>query len=431
MRSVSPRDVCADVSRFLDRAAKPYARTGKDLVITTHQWSAESARGKPTSYFGEWPSECTTADFDAAVGLAHERFGKPTHRTNARNLELSGAEYECFWRVSIDRVDEVLEFLESVPTCTAGEFAPVSANYSCLFLLRDLETGAVMPKQGTRYYPLPLGTLSVNLQRQCWGNLRLLLPFPEPDQAVADYVVALQEHAPLWIDPRYFDHVVPGPDNSRFHATRLPPSWIGVTPAGELRLDVARTGIVPLEIDLPTDAEMAEEDIARDDAPYSTNYLAVAMALRDLSTATLVIRGAEDADYMVEQAAAWLDMPVHAVRTLRQPKSPSIEEELRTIISGLDGRRAVLFLEIVPWGTDKVSAALPSQMHGRVLMGVELPPEVRLVVSVEHPLRAPPDAQSRYDMALTEGFLTKQQRDFMWRQARRATWREVVVEVLR
>jgi hypothetical protein len=85
----------------------------------------------------------------------------------------------------------------------------------------------------------------VELQRRCFGNLTLILPFGEPDAAVANYVVALQEHAPVWLDPRYFDHVVPAPDGSRFRRTRLPPSWIGVTPTGDLRLDASRSGVTP------------------------------------------------------------------------------------------------------------------------------------------------------------------------------------------
>ncbi len=369
-------------------------------------------------------------DFDAAVRLAHQRFGTPTYRPSASNLALAGAEFECHWRVSTDRIDDVLEFLACVPSCTGGEFAPVNASYTCLFLLRDLDSGAVVPMQGSRYHP-GQSMLSVELQRSCRASLRLTLPFDAPDDAVANYVVALQEHAPVWLDPRYFDHISPEPDGSRFQRTRLPASWVGVTPTGELRLDASRSGITPMEVDLPSDAEMAGEDVTRDDAPFQVNCAAVALALRRPSVATILIRGAEDAEYMVERAAASLGMPLHLVRTVRASRSLSLEEELRTVVSRLDGRRAVLLLEVVSYVASATNAALLSQMAGRVLFGVALPPEVRLVVSVDGtPGEGALAAATRSDEASTEGFGTRQQLEFLQRQASRAGWREVVIEVL-
>lgn len=429
-RSATPRDVCADVSHFLERAAKPYARTGKFVLIIAQRWSTESASEKHATLNGEWPSECTPADFDDALRLAQSDFGEPRHRTSERNLESQGLELEWYWRVPVDRVDEVLDFLDSVPSCTGGEFAPVRASYSCLFWLRDLDTRSVLPKQGTRYHPLQ-STLSVDLQRSCRGSLALTLPFDEPTDMVANYVVALQRHAPVWLDPRYFDHIVPAPDRSRLQFTRLPPSWIGVTPAGDLRLDASRSGITPMELDLPTDAEMAAEDATLDDANRQRTYATIVTALRERSLATLLIRGADEAEYMLEHAANWLEMSLRVVRTVRVSRSLSIEEELRTVISGLDGRQTVLLLEIVPYAEPETNAALLSQMAGRVLMGVELPPDVRLVVSVEvAPSEDARAAAERYDAANTEGFGTKAQLEFLGRQASRAGWREVAIEVL-
>ncbi|MEO5814652.1 MAG: hypothetical protein ABIT20_05170 [Gemmatimonadaceae bacterium] len=184
----------------------------------------------------------------------------------------------------------MLAFLDDVGGCTSGEWAPVHAHYSCLFHLRDLTTGKVLPRQGKQYHPM-LSWLSVTLQRRSVATLGVILPFAEPDDAAADFVVALQEHAPVWLDPRYLAHVVPADDNSRFHRRRLPESWVGETPSGVPRVDASRSGITPRVIDLPTETEMAAEDAMRDDAQFQANYVAVANALRKQSMATLVIRG--------------------------------------------------------------------------------------------------------------------------------------------
>jgi hypothetical protein len=70
-------------------------------------------------------------------------------------------------------------------------------------------------------------------------------------------------------------------------------------------------------------------------------------------------------------------------------------------------------------------------MAGRVLLGVDLPPELRLAVSVDgQPGEAVLAAEERWLLAKTEGFGTRRQMEFLWRQAARARWREVVVEEL-
>ncbi len=426
MRSESPRDAWADIRHFLDRAAKPVQRSGKYIGITARRWSSESASGQPASGFGEWPSECSIADFDAAVRLASERFGRPRHKSKTRD----GFEVEQVWFVPVERADDVLDFLDLVPTCTDGsEWAPVHASYWCLFHLRNLTTGRTMPRQGGRLYPRQ-STLSATLQRRSRAGLAIVLPFGEPDAAVADYVVALQEHAPVWLDPRYFDHFTPKPDGEQFHRRRLPSQWIGET-GGELRLDTARSGIAPLEESQPTDAEMAA-DATQDDAQFQANYVAVANALREHRMTTLVIRGPRESGkrYMVEQAAAWLDMPLHVIRTDRDATSLSFADELRAIISAWDGRPALLLIDVSHW-TPETNAEVLAQMAGRVLLGVEIPAGMRLVVAED---TAPGDASgaaiARAHVARDEGFATPQQLEFLRRQAQRAAWREVAVELL-
>jgi hypothetical protein len=67
------------------------------------------------------------------------------------------------------------------------------------------------------------------------------------------------------------------------------------------------------------------------------------------------------------------------------------------------------------------------QDHAPVWLGVELPPEVRLVVSVEgEPSESARAAASRWDAANTEGFATRRQLEFLRQQASRAGWREAV-----
>jgi hypothetical protein len=419
------------VRRFLDGAAEVYPQKEKEhITLTTRRWSAASSSAQTTSWLGEWPAECSTAEFNAAVRLAEERFGKPKHRTNKSRLKRDGLETELVWHVPADRIDEVLDFLESVPNCTGGNWAPVQASYWSMFRLRDLETGAVLPEQGERFQPMQ-SSLNLVLQRRSTAWLTLIFPFAQPDAAAANYIVALQAQAPVWFDPRYFDHMTLERDGTGYRRVRLTPDWIGLTPDSAPRLDVSRSGIDMMDADLPTEAEMATEDRTRDDAPFQTNFAAIANALRRHSLATLLIRGAEDAEYMVEQAAAWLERPLYVVRTLRPPDLPSVEEQLRMVVSGLDGRPTLRLLEIVPYASAATNAALLSQMAGRVLLGVELPPELRLVVSVDvdpgEPVLA---AETRWMLAKTTGFGTGRQIEFLRRQAARARWREVVIDEL-
>lgn len=364
------------------------------------------------------------------MNIARKRFGKPLRPSSKSSLEEHGEEAELVWRVSTDRIGDVLDSLEQVPACSGGEWAPVYAHFSFLFRLRHLVKGTVIPNQGKRFYPLQ-SSLSVHLQRRCWANLDIILPFDEPNETVADYVVALQEHAPVWLDPRYFDHVVPAPDNSRFHRRRLPPEWIGVTTSGALRLDASKSGITPVEPDLPTDAEMAAEDRTRDDAPFHKNYLALATALREHSLATVVVHGAADTEYMLEQIARPLEMPLHVVKTEREQASIPVEETLRAIVSGLHGRRSMLLLVLDPYGAQATNAALLSHAAERVLLGLKLPPALRLIVSVVGALRdVEMAAWMRWFAARQYGFATSEQLSFLQRQLSRTGWSHVRIEVL-
>ncbi len=430
-RSESPRAAWAEVRRFLTDAAAPYAPKRREHVtLTTRRWSADSAGEELRSWLDEWPAECSVAELDAAMRLAEERFGRPKHRGGRSQLKRSGLESELVWHIPIDRIDEVVDLLERVPSCTGGKWAPVHASYFCQFRLRNLETGAVLPQQGARFQPMQ-SSLTLVLQRRSTAWLTIIFPFANPDAATADHVVALQTYAPVWLDPRYFDHMTPEPDGPGYHRVRLTPDWIGLAPDGTPRLDVSRSGIGAPEVELPTEEEMAAEDRARDDAPFQANCTAIANALRRPSLATLLIRGADDARYMVEHAARWLERPLHVVTTLRSSDLPSIEEELRTVVSGLNDRPTLLLLEIVQHGNAQTNAALLSQMAGRVLLGVELPPAVRLVVSIDaEPGKGVLAAQRRWMLANTEGFGTRRQIEFLERQANRAGWREVVIEEL-
>ncbi len=176
---------------------------------------------------------------------------------------------------------------------------------------------------------------------------------------------------------------------------------------------------------------MAREDTARDDAPFQKNYIAVATALRAHSLAILVIRGADDAEYMVEKAAESLGIPWHVMRTIRDSTTPSFEDDLHAAVSSVDGRGVVLLIEVVSFAAKETNDAILSQMDGRVLLGVPLPRELRLVVSVDgEPSEAAQAADSRYHAALSEGFGSREQLEFLRRQAARTGWRDVVIEVL-
>lgn len=431
MRRDSPRDAWADVCRFLERAAKPWRGEGKSLTIIARRWAVGTSGGAGGDWLPEWPTDCSVADFQAAVRFARQCFGSPAQTSGKAFLKRCGLEEEYVWRVPTARVGEVLDFLERVPTCTRGTNAPVHASCQFVFRLRDLETGAVLPHQGERHHPF-MSMMNVTLQEHCSATLwPLVLPFARPDEATANYVVALQSYLPVWLDPRYFDHVTLAPDGSGYRRLRLRPEWIGRTPSGALRLDASLGGIIPKTVDLPTEAELAAEDPARDDAPFQANFAAVATALRGLELGTLVIRGADDAAYMVEHAAKWIGLPLHVVRTRPSAGAPGLADELRTTIAQLEERPAVLLLEIGLIIAAEASDALLSQLRQRVPMGVEIPPDVRLVVSMEgSPGEAAQAAEARWDDAQLEGFGSPEQLDFLRREAARARWRDVVVEVL-
>jgi hypothetical protein len=430
-RSDSLRDVWEDVRRFLERAAEPYPDEEDSLMITARRWSAESMRGKPASWFGEWPAECSVADFDAAVRLANERFGKPKHRSSKARLKRDGEEEEMGWHVRVDRVDEVLDFLERVPTCTGGEWAPVRASYCRSFRLRDLETGEVLPHQEERYHPMP-SSLSVLLQRRSAASLVLVLPFAQPDDGAVDYVVALQEHLPVYLDPRYFDHMTPASDGSRYHRLRLPPGWVGLTPDGEPRLDASRSGITPAEVDLPSDAEMDAEDPKRDNASFYAHYAAVEGALLEHAMAAALIRGAPDLTrHLVKQAAERLGIPLHVVSTMRPSRSQTLAAELRATLSGLEGRPSVLLVELDFFASRKANATVLAQAATRVLEGVEIPAPVRLVMTELGPVgEAARAASARLFAARDDGFGSARQIQFLVRQEWRTAYRDVAIVLM-
>ena len=148
------------------------------------------------------------------------------------------------WHVQIERAEEVVELLERVSSCTGGAIAPVHASFFSLFRLRDLDIGKPLPRQGKRHH-IQQSSLRLQLRRESKASSVLALPFTEPDAHAAEYVVALQELLPIWLVPRYFDHVTLAPDGATFSRRRLAPEWVGVTVNGALRLDVSKSGITP------------------------------------------------------------------------------------------------------------------------------------------------------------------------------------------
>ena len=431
-RAVALRDVWRQVNDFRERFIAPFG--GETLMLTAQRWSAESLRNHPEilEWFGAWPPELTRADFDAAVHLARERFGQPKHSSDTRRLR-DDLEEEHHWQLPLARVDELLEYLEAVAPCTVGTLAsPILGRYGCAFRLRDPRTGAVLRGQTKRHFHI-FSQIGVELRQRSTASLQLIIPFAEPDEKTADYVMAVQEHAPLWIDPRYFDHFVPEPDGSEYlyRGRRLPPEWIGRNATGELRLDASKSGIVPQPLDLPTADDLASEDREADLAPYRENFFAVYAALREHRAAALLVRGPSEGagEFMVESSAEQLGMPVHRVRTLRLKKdAPTVAETIRTLVWGLEDRPAVLLVELVPHGDRTANEAILAQMATRTLDRATLPSSIRLVVLEETVgSDATREAGEREWEARREGFATREQLDYLDRRHSAAAYRDVEV----
>jgi hypothetical protein len=431
-RAVALRDVWREVSLFRERFIAPIE--SEYLMLSTQRWSVESLANEPgmLEWFGVWPPELSRSEFDAAVHLARRRFGEPNYSSDTRERR-EELEEEHHWHLPLARVDELLEYLETVASCTVGSHAaPVSGRYGCPFWLRDPTTGVVLPGQSRRHFPVT-SQLDVELRQRSTASLQLIIPFAEPDETTADFVMTVQEYAPVWIDPRYFNHLVPETDDEDserlYRRRRLAPEWIGRTATGELRLDASRSGIVPQVLNLPTAEDLANEDREADLAPYRENFYAVYGALREHSAAALLVRGPTDG-YMVEQAAMQLGLPIHKVNTLRSNKdAPSVAETIRTLVWGLEDRPAVLLVELMPQrGERTANQAILAQMATRTLDRATLPPSVRLVV-IEATLGsdATRKAGELEAEARREGFATREQLDYLDRRHSAAAYRDVEV----
>ena len=431
-RAVALRDVWREVSAFRERYIAPIE--SEYLMLSAQRWSAESLRDEPVmlELLGAWPPELTRAEFDAAVHLARVRFGEPKYSSDTRRWR-EELEEEHHWHLPLARAEELLEYLEAVAPCTVGsQAAPVFGRYGCPFSLRDPKTGVVLPGQGERHLA-QTSQLDVELRQRSTATLQLKIPFAEPDERTADYVMALQEYAPVWMDPRYFDHLVPEPDGSKYlyRRRRLPPEWIGRTPTGEPRLAAAKSGIVPKVSDLPTAEELASEDRETDLAPYAQNFHAVLGVLREHRAAALRVRGplGSALEFMVGQAAEQLGLPIHTVRTPRlETEAPTVAETIRALVWGLEDRPAVLLVELAPYGNSTANEAILAQMATRTLDRATLPSSVRLVV-IEDTVGsdATHRALQRESEAQRQGFATREQMGYLRRRHAAAAYRDVEV----
>ncbi|MEO6525031.1 MAG: hypothetical protein ABIP93_00235 [Gemmatimonadaceae bacterium] len=430
-RSDSLRVVWGDAMTFIEHTA-PAAREKPCFVVMARRWSAESMRSELESWLGEWPTECSIADFDAAVRIGRERFGKPKHDERGARARRNGLDEQVVWFVSLDAAERVLDFLERVPNCTVGALAPVHASVFWSFNLRDLESGVRLPGQGQRFHPQQ-SSLSLTLQSRSYADLHLILPFAEPNEDVADYVVALQEHAPMWIDPRYFDHMTLAANGPGYERRRLPPDWIGLTLEGRTRLDASRSGITPPTDKLPSNREMTLEDHASGDAAFYANLATVESALREHGAAAVILRGdVTTTSHLATQAARQLGLPVHTVDTWRLTNDePTVTESVRAVVDGLDWQGGVLVIVLFPLSTPRLADEIVAQAATRTVQGMALPTSLRLVL-LTHSL--PGDearSAAEREWEVRQHLIgTKEQRDFLRRQQYRAAQREVRIELL-
>ncbi|MEO5814651.1 MAG: hypothetical protein ABIT20_05165 [Gemmatimonadaceae bacterium] len=122
---------------------------------------------------------------------------------------------------------------------------------------------------------------------------------------------------------------------------------------------------------------------------------------------------------------------MHVIRTFPTSETPSFADEVRATAAASNGRPALLLVEVVDQVQRATNVAVLSQMAGRVLMGVALPPGMRLVVAEDIAVgAATAAAMERAWLARDEGFASREQLAFLDRLHARAAWCEVTVEVL-
>jgi len=428
------REVWSGTRHFCEQIVAPIGKPAV-MQVTVHRWSPERlAERAHMDWVGPWPASVTRADFDEAVEVAGRRLGKPKYSSSSRRRIDPVFDEEHTWLVPITRSDEVLDYVEQMKHCTVGKpFAPVQVSYSCVFRLRDPKTGKAFRGLTWKHYPM-MSQVSVHFAQECTSTLMLVMPFAEPDESAAEYVMALQEHAPVWMDPRYFDHMVPEPAEAErlYRRRRLPPEWIGRTSTGELRLDQSKSGLTPALLDLPTDEDLATEDRAARDAAYREKFYALERALRDHHAAAVLVRGpfGSSVRHIVTQVATTLGMPAHVVEVARKPgtTSPSVAEELRTLVWTLEDRPAVLIIELSHEPDDPANAAILTQMSTRTVDRAALPSDVRLVVIAHSDgSEATQKAMWLVETARQEGFATREQLDYLSRRHSHSAFRDVEV----
>ena len=428
-RGRSARASWQEARAFIDRVADPLPGPWETLSLLLQRW--DTADGRDDEEYGPWPADCTEERFATAMRRAVERFGPPDHSSLGGRARATRLQEDHHWSIPIERVNELFEFLDAATGCIRGvkQIAPVSAFYGCSFWLRDPATRVVLPGQGFEHLRMA-SRLDVLLQDESAALMQLLLPFADASTA-ADYLVALQQHAPVHIDPRYFDQCTPT-DTDRYDRRRLPLSWIGEGADGQPRLDPARSGLVPRDTNLPTDADLAAEDREQEDEPFHAAYYWIKSALETGAPEMLLISGPymSSIRYIVEQAAGRLGLGVQAMLWVGTG-SPS-GSEVAEALAGSGGRAMLLLVEIPDWVDPYQKAAVVEEAGHRIVGGVALPASVRVVLAegVEAgPVAAA--AERRLDEARQEGFLSSAQADYLAREAQRAAWREITVAVAR
>lgn len=172
--------------------------------------------------------------FEQAVGLAGGAFGAATRRVSV--VGATQTEYEHAWMLRPNEIGEALAVMDQLPAIPEhlGRGLLV-LSIEALFLLRDPETGRILPGQGADLYgdqeaepKLFLGQSRVylRLSQRSTCALFLSLPFPEVSRAAFGLIGQLQETLPFRLSPARWARWQLNAQGTRYYKRRLNPSLL-------------------------------------------------------------------------------------------------------------------------------------------------------------------------------------------------------------
>lgn len=351
-RSADPRAVYEDARRFIERCTRLVVRETTVSIVVDPRATGGSA-------------DAGDAALERVVRRLAKRFGEPTLRPGPRR-----AFDDWSWGLPIERAGEVVDFLGGLIKERPDEASHVTVGLSWLFFLRDPVSGRTLPFQQRKYRrgrPL-LPWLSLTLGQESRADVILVFPFERPDERCRQYVLALQQHSPVALDPRYFDHFAPYDDNRGFERTRLPAGWL----AGE-GVDVASRR--PSELRPVGSGALV--------SALGNVVAAVAEALRTHAYRAIVVTGPNliSLSSVFERAAKAGGLQLSEVDCMMVQSPDELEPAVSRAIANLGTGPAVLVLDGVNLAFAPLRSALHDLVRTRQIGTTSLPPSLRVGVT--------------------------------------------------